>query len=487
MVKFKDLREWNDEARKMNELTVIEGADTKHEIGAIVQLSAKNQGPAVLYQKIKGFNPNFCVETNMLSNLKTINLTYGLPTEATIRDTVEAFRMKIPEWDREAEKNPHRFVDTGPILENVVEGNAIDLNMFPVPIWHELDASPYIGTADLWITADPDTGQVNMGNYRGQLHDGKTVGMMANHGHHGRFHREKYFERGKPCPAVLVVGEDPLLFAASASPISVNVSELNYAGAIRGEPVPVIKGKATGLPIPAYAEIAIEGFIDPTGKKDEGPFGEWQGYYAGHTTPQPYLRAVNLYYRNNPILTGSPPAKPPCDDAGFWRSVVYSALLYNDIVGNVPGVKGVWRPVVGGGYYMQVVSIKQQYGGHATHAGHATAHCNSGAFNGRYTIVVDEDVDPYDLEDVMWAVCTRSLPTDTDIIKKPRGSHSDPLWHRTPQTANLDSTNPRAIIYAVKPYEWRQDFAPVNIASDDLRKKVFDKWKGNFGDRLKAI
>ncbi|MBI4332253.1 MAG: UbiD family decarboxylase [Chloroflexi bacterium] len=487
MVNFEDLRDWIDQAKKIDELAIIEGADIKYEIGAICQLSAKNQGQAILHRKIKGFPPNHGVITNLLSSLKNINLTYGLPTESSIRDTVEAFRKKIPQWTRDAENFHPRVVESGTILENVVEGEAINLNVFPVPLWHELDGGPYIGTADLWITMDPDTGLVNCGNYRAQLHDGKSVGMMATHGHHGRFHRQKYFDRGQPCPAVLVVGQDPLLFANSASPLSVDLSELDFTGAVRGRPLPVIKGRATGLPIPANAEIAIEGFIDPGAMKKEGKFGEWQGYYAGDLTDQPFLRAVTLYYRNDPILTGAPPAKPPYDDAGFWRSVFYSALLYNDIAGNVPGVKGVWRPVVGGGYYMQVISIKQQYGGHATHAGHALAHCTSGAYNGRYTIVVDDDIDPYDLEDVMWAVCTRSLPTDADIIKKPRGSHSDPLWHRTPARAGLDSTNPRAIIYAVKPYEWRQDFAPVNIAGEELRKEVFARWKDNFNGRLKTI
>jgi len=486
VVKYKDLREWIEQARQMNELAVVEGADTKYELGAVGQLSAKNRGPAVLHQKIKGYRPNFRVMTNMLSNPRTISLTFGMPTENTVKETVETMRTDITRWKREAENFPPTVVAKGPIMENLVEGEAIDLKTFPVPLWHEEDGGPYIGTADAWITRDPDTGQVNCGTYRAQLHDGKTVGMMITHGHHGRLHRQKYFDRGQPCPAVLVVGMDPLLFATAASPISIDTGELNYMGAIRGESVPVILGKVTGLPIPANAEIAIEGFVDPTAKIQEGKFGEWQGYYAGDVTGQPFLKATTLYYRNDPILTGAPPAKPPYGDADLWKSVIYSSLLYNDLL-HVPGIKGVWRPTVGGAYYLQVISIKQQYGGHAAHVGHAAASVTSGAFSGRYTIIVDDDVDPYDLEDVMWAVCTRSLPTDTDIIKKPRGSHSDPMFHRTPETAHLDSTNPRAIIYAVKPYEWRQDFAAVNIASEDLRKEVFAKWKDNFNGRLKTI
>ena len=473
MAQFEDLRQWIEQAKEIGELEIIEGADPKLEIGAIAQITAKNRGPANLHQKIKGYPSNFMLITNLMCNVKTFNLIFGFPLGNSIKDTVQMMRKKVAEWERDAGKFPVSVVSQAPILENVVEGAKIDLRIFPAPLWHELDGGPYIGTADSWITRDPDTGQVNCGTYRGQLHDHQTVGMMITHGHHGRLHREIYFKRGEPCPAVLVVSQDPLLFAISASSIPRDMCKLNYVGAIKGEPVPVIKGRVTGLPIPANAEIAIEGFAEPNVTKNEGCFGEWQGYYAGGVTEQPIFKAVTLYYRNSPILTGAPPAKPPYNDITLFRCILLSALIWNEIeAAGVPGVKSVWLPEAGSTHYLQVASIKQQYGGHATHAGHAVAHSRSGAFAGRYTIVVDDDIDPFDLQDVIWAVCTRSLPTDTDIIKKSWGSHSEPMFNRRFVTGTIDSTPPRAIIYAVKPYEWREDFAPVNIASEHLRKEV---------------
>ena len=488
MVDFRDTMEWLDRAREMGELAVIKGADTKYEIGTVAQLSGRNQGPAVLFQEIKGYPADFRILTNMMANIKCLNLTLGLPIDKSLRDTIESLaKGMIAGWENKSKDYPPTMVDSGPILENVVEGDDIDLNIFPVPTWHELDGGPYIGTADSVITRDPDTGVVNAGTYRGQLHDRNSVGMMVTHGHHGYIHRQKYFAKGERCPVVMVFGVEPLLWTLSTTSISPDISELNYAGAIRGEPLPVIKGRVTGLPIPANAEIAIEGFAEPGVTKKEGRFGEWQGYYAGGVTEQPFVKASTLYYRNAPILTGAPPAKGAYNPYGLARSTWRSAHVWNEIVAaGVPGVKGVWLPPCGGSWYLQIVSIEQRYGGHATHAGHAVAHSRSGAFSARYTIVVDDDVNPYDLEDVMWAVCTRSLPTDADIIKKGWGSHSEPLFRRT-SAAPVDSTPPRAIVYAVKPYEWRNEFAPVNLASEEMRSRAFAKWKDAFNGRLQII
>ncbi|MFC1971619.1 UbiD family decarboxylase domain-containing protein [Chloroflexota bacterium] len=186
---------------------VLEESEIKHEMAAISQLSARNHGPAILHQKIKGYPTNFQIITSMLSNIRTFNLTFGLPLENTIKESVEALRNKVGEWEREAGKYPPKVVEQSPLLENVVEGDKIDLTKFPVPLWHELDGGPYIGTADGVITRDLDTGLVNMGTYRGQLHDGRSVGMMVTHGHHGRLHRQKYFDRGEPCPVAIVFGQ----------------------------------------------------------------------------------------------------------------------------------------------------------------------------------------------------------------------------------------------------------------------------------------
>jgi 4-hydroxy-3-polyprenylbenzoate decarboxylase len=234
---------------------------------------------------------------------------------------VEALKVKAGEWAEQAGAFPCQEVASGPITENVEIGDAVDLDKFPVPLWHELDGGPYIGTGVGVITRDPDTGWVNMGTYRVQRHDRNRVGFYISPGKHSRIHRDTYFARGEPCPVVMVFGADPLNYILAASEIPQGINELNYMGAVRGKPVPVIKGRVTGLPIPANAEIVVEGIANPTDVMLEGPFGEWTGTYASKGREEPFIKVETLYYRNNPILLGSPPSKGLASDQGFWRSI----------------------------------------------------------------------------------------------------------------------------------------------------------------------
>ena len=479
----KDLREWISQAKEMNELAVIEGADPKYEIGTITELDSRNRGPAVLYQKIKGLEPGVSLITNLVPNVRLFNLTFGLPLENSIQQSVSTLGEKTAGWENASENFPPKVVDSAPILENVVEGDDIDLTRFPAPTWHELDGGPYIGTAASVITKDPDDGQINVGTYRGQLLNRRSVGSLIVPGRHGRFHRDKYFVRGEPCPMVMVFGSDPLLFCVSSSEIPRYISEYNYVGAINGEPVPVITGKTTGLPIPANAEIAIEGFVDPKAREIEGPFGEWTGYYGSGSREEPFLTASTLYHRNNPILCGTTPAKGSYSTHSFCLSIWRSALLYHELVkASIPGIKGVWFPQFSA-RFLQVVAIKQLYDGHATQVGHVAAQSRGAAYGGRYTIVVDDDINPYDIEDVLWAVCTRSQPSDTDLIKKAMSLFGDPMIRKTSE----NFTTSRAIIYAVKPYSWRDEFPPVALSSEESRKKAFEKWRNTFKGRWQAL
>ena len=484
MIGYNDAREWIDQARNIGELKVLEGIDPNLEVGTIVQIDAKNEGPAILFNKLKGYRDGFRILTNFMANIKLFNLSFGLPIENNIKESVEALKVKAREWTGKAKDFSSSVVTSGPILENVEEGDKIDLEKFPVPLWHELDGGRYIGTGVGVVTRDPDTGELNVGTYRVQLHDSQTVGYYISPGKHGRMHRDKYFSRGEPCPVVMIFGFDPLSFALSASEIPAGIFELNYLGAIRGEPVPVIEGSVTGLPIPANAEIAIEGFADPKDTRVEGPFGEWTGYYASASREEPFIKIARLYYRNDPILLGSPPSKGAYCEFAFFRSVWRSALLYSEIErAGIPEVKGVWCPPFGGSRLFIIVSIKQSYPGHATETGHIASQTRAGAYLGKYVVVVDDDINPYDMDDVMWALSTRSDPMEMDIIKRAWGGPLDPRIRKP--TDNYH--NSRGIIYAVKPYEWFEEFPTTAVASAELRKKLFSKWADKLNGRWKVI
>ncbi|MFB0508152.1 MAG: UbiD family decarboxylase domain-containing protein, partial [Thermodesulfobacteriota bacterium] len=192
MIEYKDLREWIDKAKDIDELKVIEGVDPNLEVGTIVQINAKNEGPALLFRKLKGHGEGLRILTNSMANIRTVNLVFGLPIENSIQESIEILRVKAGEWAAKADDFPAEVVDSGPILENVEEGDAVDLSKFPAALYHELDGGKYIGTGVGVVTRDPDTGEVNMGTYRVQLHDSRTVGFYISPGKHGRMHRDKH-------------------------------------------------------------------------------------------------------------------------------------------------------------------------------------------------------------------------------------------------------------------------------------------------------
>jgi 4-hydroxy-3-polyprenylbenzoate decarboxylase len=288
--------------------------------------------------------------------------------------------------------------------------------------------------------------------------------------------RDKYQARREPMPVVVVCGGDPMSFLMGCSEIPQGVSELDIIGGMRGEPVEVIKGPVTGLPIPANAEIAIEGFVLPDNVKVEGPFGEWTGYYASDLRPEPVIDIKAIYYRNEPILLGVTPQRPP-DEICRYRAIVRSALLRDSVEkAGVPAVTAAWAHEVGNARLLLVLAINQRYPGHAKQAGHVATMCHIGAYCGRYTIVVDDDIDVSNLEEVIWAILTRSDPaTSIDII---RGAWSTPLDPRIEpeRKAKGDHTNSRAIIDACRPFHWRDQFPAVNMPTLEERQIALQKF-----------
>jgi len=137
LVDFNDMREWLTQAENIQELQRVEGADPHLEVGTMVQVNGQNMGPALLFDKLKGYTEGYRIVTNSMANIKNVNLTFGLPIENTIRESVEALRIKAGEWASNASDFSYQVVDSGPILENIEEGDNVDLEKFPVPLWHD--------------------------------------------------------------------------------------------------------------------------------------------------------------------------------------------------------------------------------------------------------------------------------------------------------------------------------------------------------------
>src|SRR6266699_4342850 len=468
-MEYQDLRDWIQIADEMGELKTLKGCDWNLEIGAITEIVAhKEDGPAVLFEDIKGYPTGYRVLSNSLASRKRLALTLGLPSGETKMDFVKIWKDNY----KSIKPVPARFVKKSGLFDNVYKDGDIDMFKFPTPKWHELDGGRYIGTGSVDITADPDTGWVNLGTYRVMIHDRDTLGFYISPGKQGRIMREKYFAKGQPCKVAVSFGQDPLIYLAGGTEVPNGVSAYDWVGGLQGGPVQVIKGEYTGLPIPAHAEIVVEAEALPGQDRNEGPFGEWTGYYASDVRPEPIMKVKRLYHRNDPILLGAPPTRPPCE-FNYMRCFVRSAMIWRELeAAGVPDVTGVWCHEAGGARLFVFVSIKQRYPGHARQAGMVASYCRAGAYLGRYSIVVDDDVDVTNTNDVLWALATRSNPeTDIEIVRR---SWSGPLDPIVPK--GQKGHNSRAIIDACRPYEWMADFPPVAESSPEVRRAAEAKW-----------
>jgi len=466
----KDLRTWIHGVERMGELRRLDGADWNLEIGAITELAhhGGEKSKALLFDNIKGYPRGYRVVSNTLNSMNRLAYTLNMHSAPTRLDMVKDIKTRTTDI-------PYikpTVVKDGPVMENVVEGADIDLWKFPTPKWHEYDGGRYIGTGCIIITRDPDEGWVNLGTYRVMIHDRDALSLYISPGKHGRMMRDKCFSRGQTWKIAIAFGFHPLIGIAGGTEFPYGTSEYDWVGGVQGESVPIIEGKHTGLPFPADAEIVIEGEVAPGDVRAEGPFGEWTGYYSSSTRPEPVVRVKALYHRQDPILLGAPPTRPPCEYV-YYRCYLKAALVWRELeAAGVPDVTGVWCHEAGGGRLFIFVSIKQRYAGHARQAGMVAAYCHAGAYMGRYVVVLDDDIDVTNINDVLWALGTRSDPVqDIEIVRRSWSGPLDPIIRK--EHKGLSS---RAIIDACRPYEWIKEFPRVSESSPEIRAATAQKW-----------
>jgi UbiD family decarboxylase len=469
-----DLREFIARAENAGEIMRVKGADWNLEIGTLAEIvcHARPEPPALLFEDVPGYPKGMRLISGATNSSKRLAITLGLPVPENALDVVRAYRdrMKIHR------PIPPKTVTNGPVLENVDRDKAVDLLKFPVPFLHERDGGRFIGTDDLVIMRDPDEGWVNGATYRSMVQGKDRVSIWMSPGKHGRQIREKYFRKGNSCPVLISCGHDPLLFLAGGNELKFGLSEYDYAGGHRGEAYDVVLSELYGLPMPAHAEIVLEGEMVADELVREGPFGEFTGYYASSPSEQPVVRVQRVYHRNDPILSIASPMRPP-SDFSFSKCVMKAGMIWDEVErAGLSGVAGVWCHEFGGARMFNVIAIKQAYPGHARQAGLLAASCQSASYLGRFVVVVDEDVDPTDLFDVMWAVSTRCDPAeDIETFRRAWSGPLDPILDKA------SSTNSRAVIDACRPFERLSDFPMVARASTELRRRVAEKFSDLLG------
>jgi UbiD family decarboxylase len=466
MTEYEDLREFISKVEALGALRKFEGVDPLFELGGITEVAAGlPECPALLFDAIKGYPRGFRVFTNATVSAQRAALALGIDPGLPALDALREWRNRRAGL---VMHKPHA-VKEGPVLQNSCKGNDVDLARFPAPTWHKGDGGPYIGSGSIVVMRDPASGWVNASIYRVQVHGRDRLTVQFDHqGRHGALIARKYWEQGKPCPVAIVNGPDPSLFIAGFEYLPEGASEYDFAGAIRGRPVEVLAGPHTGLPIPARAEIVFEGHLLKDETLPEGPFGEFTGYYAAEKRPAPVMQVQAMHWRHEPVLLGSPPMKPPRFHFGlpFRAASMWSNL---EAIG-VTDIVGAWQHVA---QLMTVIALRQRYAGHAKRAGLIAA---AQSYMGRIVVTVDEDVDPSNLADVMWAIATRCEPSEqVDIVRNAWSSALDPRV--TPADRSRGQTShSKLILDACKPFGWRDEFPRTSALSQEEARAIGDKW-----------
>ncbi len=471
--RWRDLREWLSLLEQYGELHRIGAAvDPAEELSAVTFMATRQPGAkALLFEQFDNNPFGARVLANMLGSSKErYALAVGLDPAMTTRDMIAATsritsRRVAP--IKVAKRN-------APVNEIVLRGDDIDLTRFPVPTFWPADGGPFIGTGSITMTAAA-SGRINVGVYRQQLHGPRRVGLSFVPGRHGLLDCEAAWAQGKPAEIVAAYGIDPVLMMVGSQRYAADESELDVAGGIMGSPVELTDGEVVSLPIPARAEMVIEGLVYPGDEEVEGPLGEFHGFYSGKPSRKPVIEVQALHMRERPIMTAALMATYPSCEIGAYQAIMRSARIQDNLAEmKVPGIRGVYcHPAAASANCLVVVSLRQMYPGHASQALALTAHCPAATYYTKWIVAVDEDVDPTNFDEVMWALSTRCNPADDlDVLRNTMSFRADPSL--APEAKPFGS---KVLVNACTPYKHRAS-APVRTAlRESLYSRVRDRWQ----------
>ncbi len=468
-----DLREWIERVDAAGELVRIrDEVDPVEEMAALTYMVGRRHGaPALLFERPRGYGAYRSLWNLLGNSVRRIAMTFGEDPDASRLALVTATRAKLKR------RLPPVAVPRAeaPVNQRVRRGKDVDLTRLPAPKHWPLDGGHYLGTCDAVFTRDPDSGYVNMGVYRMMVHDERHLGLYLSPGKDARLHIARAWERGRPLEVVAAFGIDPLLMIVGSLTFPKNQSELDAVGGIRGTPLEVVPGDVADLPLPARAEIVVEGIIRPGATRQEGPFGEFTGYYGRPEADAPLVEVTAIHEREDAIVTNALMSDYPSCEMADYYAIAKAARTWDDLDRlGVPGVRGVYaHPAAASGFGMLVISLEQRYAGHAAQALALAAQVPGGAYYTKWIIAVDEDVDPTDVDQVIWAMATRCNPVeDIDILRNTWSTWLDP-------TQNPPDERPwgsKALINACKEHRYLASFSRRTAVRREVYERLAARW-----------
>jgi 4-hydroxy-3-polyprenylbenzoate decarboxylase len=462
--KWYDMREFLEFLATKDDIEHIkEEVDPDWEVNGITRLGLQEHAPAIVFDKVRG--ADYPLVTNLLGTDRRFLWALGIDKWSDFNE----------EWCRRTEKHiPWREVKNAPCQEVVVAGSDIDLNKICNITWHQYDGGPFPGTLSISVTKDPETGVLNAGIYRMMTLGPNLLGWGAPEYTHGRQHYIRYERRGEIMPMAVITGYDPTVFISASTRTPPNIDEFQMAGALRGEPLEMVKCQTNDIHVPATCEFVFEGIVRPDERKIEGGFGEYTGYY-GEARSNPVFEVQRVTMRKMPMYLGTREQWYPSESA-LVVGKSSQAVAFDTVRKLVPGVLDMRCDVS----YECIVKIDKLFAGHPQQVMDAVW----GATYARYkhVIVVDKDIDIWNYDSVHWALSTRvRADRDVNILPRRAGQWLDPavsLREKGWQTGlGVDAT------MCDEEYKFWGEKPPRMVDDPEVVQRVLKKWESKLAWR----
>jgi 4-hydroxy-3-polyprenylbenzoate decarboxylase len=414
---FRSLGEFLAELEKRGDLVRIRSEVSRDlEVSEITRRTLSNDGPALLFENVRG--ATMPVAMNVLGSSRRIALGLGAATIDEAAGRIGALsRLRPPAGVVAALKDisgtlalldtvrslgPKR-VASAPCQE--VSTDAVDLDALPILRCWPGDGGRTI-TFPVVVTKNPETGESHTGIYRLQQYRRDTLGFHAQLHRVGAANYRAWASRGERMPVAAVLGADPATVLSGLAPVPEGISNWVFASFVRQEPLELVRAETVDLEVPAQAEIVLEGYVDPSERKVEGPFGDHTGYYSA-AEEFPVFHVTHITHRKNPVYLSTVTGKPPTEDAVLGKAVERLFLPVVRLV--LPEIVDMNLPVEGLFINVVVVSIRKAFPEHPRKVMHALWGLGQLMFS-RYVIVVDADVDVHDMGEVLYRVGLQADP-----------------------------------------------------------------------------
>ena len=473
---IEDIRDFIKELEKNGELKrVTSEVDSDLEIAEIMRRQMYSNGPAILFENVKGFQ--MPVLANAFGSMKRLEIGLEMTDFTEIgQRIVDMTKMDIPSgFLNKIKKLPElsKMTESFPKLENsgpVTEFTSSDASFDDIPIlksWPN-DAGRFI-TLGLVATNHPETGVRNLGVYRMQIVDGKHALMHWQKHKRGAHHSDITKDKGEKIPTAIIIGGEPATVFSSIAPVPEGLDKYLFAGITRKRGIKTVKCKTIDLEVPANAEIVLEGYVDPADIRDEGPFGDHTGYYTP-VEPYPTFTLTGIMRRKDPIYLTTVVGKPILEDAYIGKVIERSFLPLIRMFH--PEVVDFAMPAAGWFQGFAIISIKKRYPGQAKKV--MMGLCGMGQLAlTKMFVVVDEEINVHDMNDVLWAITTRAdAARDTVIINN---TPTDTLDPASP-LVNLGSKMGIDATQKTKEEGYEREIQQQVAVDDETKNLVDSKW-----------